>query len=46
MSNRSFTCPQCHGVVSVPDYSRKVTLEMVTAVHAKSCPMAKGKVAA
>jgi hypothetical protein len=38
MKSTSYTCDGCGGTVSVPEYSRKITIEMVRSVHEATCP--------
>lgn len=35
---RSYRCPSCHGVVSIPSGRRLIDLDYVRAVHVRSCP--------
>jgi hypothetical protein len=35
---RSYRCPSCRGVVSVPSNRRRVDIEAVRAAHETSCP--------
>lgn len=41
MSERSYKCPGCGGVVAIPDYRRTITLDDVRSVHDDSCPKAR-----
>jgi len=35
---RSYLCPNCGGTVSIPDYNRTLTLDMVRKAHEACCP--------
>jgi hypothetical protein len=45
---RSYRCPGCSGIVSIPERRRTITLAEVRAVHEETCPggkLAKAKAA-
>lgn len=39
---RSYVCPGCKGVVSVPKGSRSFTLEQMKENHNQTCPSRRG----
>jgi hypothetical protein len=47
-TDRSYRCPGCSGVVSIPERRRTITIDEVRTVHEDTCPggrLAKAKAA-
>jgi hypothetical protein len=38
MSERTYPCPSCRGVVAIPSRRRTLTIEQVRTIHETSCP--------
>lgn len=36
--DRSYRCPSCRGIVSIPDRRRTITIEQVQEAHLRTCP--------